>query len=187
MLRVAVSDGELVARAQSGDVEAFDELIARHQDRVFSLAYRMLSHAEDAADVQQETFVQAWRNLRKFRRDAALSTWLHRITVNLCLSRRRRRQTEPLEPYMQETLLSSEPSGVACLQREETKATVRRAIASLPAHYRALIVLRDIEERPFDEIAQVLSCSIQSARTRLAKARKLLRERLEPYLAEEDQ
>lgn len=184
---MAISDGELVKRAQLGDADAFDKLIAHHQERVFALAYRMLANADDAADVQQETFVQAWRNLRKFRRNAAFSTWLHRITVNLCLSHRRRRQTEPLEPYMQESIPSSEPCGVACLQRAEMRARVRQAITSLPPHYRVLIVLRDMEERPFDEIAQILSCSVQSARTRLARARKLLREKLKPYLAEEDE
>lgn len=187
MPRLAMSDEELVGRAQSGDTNAFDALIGRHQERVFSLAFRMLGSADDAADVQQESFVQAWRNLSKFRRDAAFGTWLHRITVNLCLSRKRRRQTEPLEPHMEDTLHSSEPSGVACLERAETKATVRGAIAALPAHHRALIVMRDIEERPFEEIAQILGCSVQSARTRLTRARKMLRERLEPYLAEEDE
>ena len=106
---MAISDQELVRRAQSGDTNAFDELVARHQERVFSLAYRMLGSPEDAADVQQETFVQAWRNLRKFRQDAAFPTWLHRIAVNLCLSRKRRRQNEPLEPYMEDTLPSTEP------------------------------------------------------------------------------
>ena len=147
-----------------------------HQERVSSLAYRMLGNPEDAADVQQETFVQAWRNLRKFRQDAALPTWLHRIAVNLCLSRKRRRQTKPLEPYMEDTLPSAEPSGVACLARAETTQVVRRAIAALPAHHRALISTWEIEDRPLRrEIAQILGCSVQSARTRLTKARKLLR------------
>src|SRR5450759_5384388 len=87
---LGISDTELVARAQSGDLNAFDGLINLHQDRVFALAYRMLGNSEDAADVQQETFIQAWRSLHRFRGDAALSTWLHRIAVNICLSRRRR-------------------------------------------------------------------------------------------------
>lgn len=168
-------------------MQAFDALIGLHQDRVFSLAYRMLGNAEDAADVQQETFVRAWRSLGKFRADSAFSTWLHRITVNICLSWKRRRQVEPLEPHMLDGLVASdETSGVACLQRAETKAIVRRAVDALPTHHRALIVLREIEQRPFEEIAQILGCSVQSARTRLTNARKMLRERLEPYLSEED-
>jgi RNA polymerase sigma-70 factor, ECF subfamily len=182
-----MSDEELVGRAQSGDGEAFDTLISLHQNRVFALAYRMLGNAEEAADVQQETFIQAWRSLRKFRGQAAFSTWLSKIAINQCLSRKRRRQTEPLEQYMLDDLREpSETGSVACLERAETAAMVRKVTAALPAHYRALIVLREIEERPMDEVAQILGCSVASARTRLTRARKLLRERLEPYLAEED-
>jgi RNA polymerase sigma-70 factor (ECF subfamily) len=182
-----MSDVELVERAKSGDVHAFDALVAIHQSRVFSLAYRMLGNAEDAADVQQETFVRAWQSLRGFRLDAAFSTWLHRIAVNLCLSRKRRRQDEPMEAYMEDALsLSVEPNGVACLERAETGVMVRKVVGGLPAHYRALIVLREIEQRPFEEVAEILGCSVASARTRLSTAKKMLRERLGPYLAEED-
>ena len=183
---MAISDGELVARAQSGDAHAFDALIGLHQERVFRLAHRMLGNAEDAADVQQETFVQAWRNMRRFRAEAAFATWLHRITVNLCLGRKRRRQVESLDPAVEATLSDSrQPAGTACLIRAERAVTVRKVIAGLPAHYRALIVLREIEERPFEEIAGILGCSVQSARVRASKARKMLKERLEPILAEE--
>ena len=185
---LAVSDQELVARARSGDTQAFDALIGLHQDRVFRLAYRMLANAEDAADVQQETFVRAWRSIKSFRSDAAFSTWLHRITVNLCLSRKRRKQAESLEPGVEAASSNpGEPSGTARLVRTERAIAVRKVIAGLPPHYRALIVLREIEERPFEEIARILGCSIQSARMRASKARKVLRERLEPILAEEVQ
>ena len=78
-----------------------------------------------------------------------------------------------------------QPSGTACLIEAEQAVTVRKVVAGLPAHYRALIVLREIEERPFDEIAGILGCSVQSARVRASKARKMLKERLEPILAEE--
>ena len=183
---MAVTDAELVSRAQSGDLSAFDRLISLHQERVFALSYRMLDNTEDAADAQQETFVQAWRNLSRFRGDAAFSTWLHRITVNVCLSRRRKPQPIQLEPEIEEKLGTGEQTnGVACLVRAETAIAVRKVIAGLPAHYRALVILREIEERPFEEVAQIIGCSLSSARTRASKARKLLRERLEPYLSEE--
>lgn len=183
---MSVTDAELVSRAQSGDLSAFDRLIAAHQERVFALAYRMLGNAEDAADAQQETFVQAWRNLSRFRGDAAFSTWLHRITVNTCLSRRRRPQPVQLEPVLEERLESSDQSeGVSCLVKTETSMMVQKVIAGLPAHYRTLVILREIEERSFEEVAQILGCSLSSARTRASKARKLLRERLGPYLSEE--
>ena len=183
---MGISDTELVSRAQSGDLSAFDGLINLHQDRVFALAYRMLGNSEDAGDVQQETFIQAWRNLHRFRGDAALSTWLHRITVNICLSRRRRPEPVQLEPAVEERLSANDqPNGVACLVKAEQALMVRKVIAGLPAHYRALVVLREIEERSFEEVARIIGCTPASARTRASKARKLLRERLQPYLSEE--
>ena len=176
----------LVRLATKGDVRAFDALVSLHQDRVYALAYRMLGDAEDAADVQQETFLQAWRNLRKFRGEAEFSTWLHRITVNLCLSRKRRNEiaSEPLDDHA--LVYSTEPGPVACLERTETIATVRRVLDAMPAHYRLLIVLRDMEGRSYEETAGILRCSIESVRTRLHKARKLLREKMRPYIEEEN-
>ncbi len=156
---MAISEEELVARAQSGDTGAFDALIGLHQRRVFALAFRMLDSADDAADVQQETFVRAWRSLRKFRGDAAFSTWLHRITVNLCLARKRRRHFEWLSPAIESSLGDPTQSvGAACLVRTERAVAVNSVVASLPAHYLALIVLREIEERPFEEIVRILGC-----------------------------
>ena len=175
---------QLLESAKNGDIEAFDDLIARHQEHVFRLAYRMLSNYEDASDVQQETFIRAWQSLKRFRQDAAFSTWLHRITMNLCLSRKRIKIVE--EPLFDEELCSTSSSPTACLERNETVIQVRKVLAGIPAHHRALIVLRDIEERPFDEIAQILECSIESARMRICKSRRLLRERLKPFMTEEN-
>lgn len=179
------SHENLVGLATGGDVRAFDALVSAHQDRVYALAYRMLGDSEDAADIQQETFLKAWRNLRAFRGESQFSTWLHRITVNLCLSRKRRKglNVEPLEDHT--FLQSPEPGPVACLERTETAATVRRVIDAMPGHYRVLIVLREMEDRSYEEIAGILDCSVESVRTRLHKARKLLREKIRPYIEEE--
>ena len=178
------TEQDLVARAIEGSLEAFDELVELHQGRVFALAYRILANREDAADAQQETFVKAWRSLGKFRGDAAFSTWLHRITVNLCLSRKRRKDWTPMAEFTEDILsYSAGPSAAACLERAETSAVVRRVLMAMPANHRALLVLREIEERSFEEIAAVLGCSIESARVRCGKARNVMRERLRPYLA----
>jgi len=181
---LAKSDEELVSQAQAGDQGAFDELVARHQDRVFALSYRILANVDDAADIQQETFVRAWTSLKSFKRRAAFSTWLHRITVNLCLSRKRRAlvQVEPLE----EERASHAESAVACLQRMETKTVVQAAIAELPDHYRVLMILREIEGRSCEETAMIVGSSAESVRTGLYRARKLLREKIRPYLEEVD-
>lgn len=172
---------DLVGMAKSGDIKAFDELVALHQKRVYELAYRMLGNAEDAEDVQQETFVRAWRNLRRFRQDSAFPTWLHRITVNLCISWKRRTDLSYTDEFQH-----TGPSPVECLERTEAVVTLRKILAVMPAHYKVLIVLRDLEERPFEEIAQIIGCSVESARTRLCRARNLLRDKMRPYLAEED-
>ncbi|MBI2842341.1 MAG: RNA polymerase sigma factor [Armatimonadetes bacterium] len=178
------SEDELVVSAKTGNVGAFDRLMLLHQDRVFSLAYRILQHEEDARDVQQETFIFAWRSLSRFRRDAAFSTWLHRITVNMCLSHKRRKKITVcnVPDDNVETRVSTSP--VSCMEKIETAAIVRGVLAGLPDHYRVLVVLRDMEERPFEEIAAILGCSVESARSRLCKARRLLRDRLRPLLEE---
>lgn len=182
---MSVSERELVRLAQQGDVEAFDRLVGMHQERVHALAYRILGDCDDAADVQQETFLRAWRGLKKFRLDAEFGTWLHRITVNLCISRKRRRdRTVQLDEAVERRLISG-GSMNTCLERSEIADALRNVLGMMPGHYRALIVLRDVEERSFEEISEILGCSVESARVRLCKARKVLRERMRPYLAEE--
>ena len=180
------TDRELTGAARAGSTKAFDKIVAAHQDRVFALAFRMLGDRDEAADVQQETFVRAWRSLDKFRRESSVATWLHRICVNLCLSRRRKRDWKA-NVELEEAALPSEDSHDPAKQaeRRETTATVKKVVAGMPGHYRVLIVLRELEERSFEEIAEVLGCSVASARTRASKARKMLRERMRPYLAEE--
>lgn len=95
---------DLVELAKSGDLAAFDRLVSLHQERVFALACRILGSVEDASDIQQETFIRAWSSLRKFRHDASFSTWLHRITVNLCLSRKRRREYTLYQPEIDDRI-----------------------------------------------------------------------------------
>lgn len=182
------SDRDLGAKARNGDLRAFDELVWRHQARVYALARRILGDADDAADVQQDTFVRAWRSLRKFRLESEFRTWLHRIAVNLCLTRKRRRKPALDVPFDDdirwEGEASAEPSVVVCLEKAEIAVRVRRVMWAMPLHYRVLLVLREVEGRPFGEIARILGCSEQSARVRAAKARQMLRERIQPYLGD---
>ena len=186
-LRLSESCEKLVESAKKGDVEAFDKLVFLHQDQVYARAYRILGNAEDSADVQQETFIHAWRNLRKFRQEAQFSTWLHRIAVNLCLSMRRRKGYMSQESLVEELHIQSATlNPAACHERAEALAALRRVLAGMPTHYRILLVLRDMEERSFREIAEILGCSVASARTRLCKARNMLRARMRPYIVEED-
>jgi RNA polymerase sigma-70 factor (ECF subfamily) len=157
-----------------------------HQERVFALAYRILCNMEDAADVQQETFLKAWQFLHRFRGDAKFSTWLHRITVNLCLSRKRRIMPDFVSFDNDLLERSADSQTQTCEDKVAAAMSVRSAMAELAASHRAVIVLREIEERPFEEIAKILGCSVGSARVRCCKARKLLRDKLEACLKEED-
>lgn len=170
-------------KARAGDADAFDCLVSMHQKRVFAFAYRMLSNEEDAADIVQEAFVRAWRSLGKFRMDASFATWVCRITVNLCISVKRRPRPNVV-PFDDDYIDHS--GTTVCADSVATAVVVRSAIASLGAHYRALIILREIEGRPFEEIAEILGCSIGSARSRSCRARQVLRDKLRACLKEED-
>jgi RNA polymerase sigma-70 factor (ECF subfamily) len=172
-----------VTKAKAGDADAFDCLVSMHQKRVFAFAYRMLANREDAADIVQETFVRAWRSLGKFRMDAGFSTWICKIAVNLCISFRRRSKPKVV-PFDDELIDHSETA--ACDDRVATAVVVRSAIASLGAHYRALIILREIEGRSFEDISEILGCSVGSARSRCCRARQMLRDKLRVCLKEED-
>jgi len=143
-----LSDPELAARAARGDDDAFAELVRRHERRVFNLALRMLGRPEDARDASQDAFVSCYRNLSKFRGDAAFSTWLHRIAVNACYDVLRRRRDllgmdEAPEP------LPAPDHGDAVT----TSLDVRRALLAVPEEFRTVLVLHDIQDLGYDEIA----------------------------------
>ncbi len=164
-----------------GDPATFDLLVREHSARVFRMALRMLGNREDAEDVQQETFLRAYRGLRRFRRDASFGTWVYSIAARLCLSRMRGRRQR-----VEETV-GDLPASCPCpgcdpeeqvLTREEG-ARVKRALADLSPSDRLLIVLKHIEEFSHEEIARILGCSVESSRSRLARAKRLFRERYE--------
>jgi len=166
----------LVSAAAAGDAAAFDALVHQHSARVFRLALRMLGHRQDAEDVQQETFLRAYRKLHSFRGEAAFSTWLYSIASRLCLSRRRARRPE--EPVNMDVAdLCEDPQ--ARLAARELAGRVQRALAALAPSDRLLIVLKHIEELSHEEIAQVLGCSPESSRSRLLRAKRLFRQHYE--------
>jgi RNA polymerase sigma-70 factor (ECF subfamily) len=189
MVKLSDPETSLIASAKAGDIKAFDALVELHQRQVFALAYRMLGNKDDADDVQQETFVRAWRKIGQFRGGSAFATWLHRIAANLCLSRRRRVNHCALDTAIENELdrWTEESNGFAAtLVKSETAAQLQKALAGLPGQYRIFLVLRHMEERSFEEIAEIVGCSVASAWTRTSKARRLLRERMGTYLAEDE-
>jgi RNA polymerase sigma-70 factor (ECF subfamily) len=179
------TDEIIVERALTGDAEAFGEIVRRWERRIFALTYGMLGREEEARDATQETFLAAFRNLRGFRGEAKVSSWLHRIAVNQCISRQRRSKTrnESALDDQQEnsfaTPVTYSPARVA-EGRQETLA-VRRAINSLPIELRQVVVMKEFEELTFREIADALDLPLSTVKSRLYTAMKQLQLRLQKF------
>jgi RNA polymerase sigma-70 factor (ECF subfamily) len=179
------NDEIIVERALTGDAEAFGELVRRWERRIFALTYGMLGREEDARDATQETFLAAFRNLRGFRGEAKVSSWLHRIAVNQCISRQRRSKVRSESALEEEhetsfaTPHSHSPAHVA-EGRQET-AAVRRAINSLPIELRQVVVMKEFEELTFREIADALELPLSTVKSRLYTALKQLQMRLQKF------
>ena len=188
-------DTVLVAQARAGDRTAFDELVVRYQDRVFNMAYRILGHREDALDVAQEIFLTVFKSLARFEAKARFSTWLYRVTVNRCRDELRRRGTvKHTRPRSLDAARknddddrSMEPAAAAATPEQqaaarETHELVSAAIADLPGDAREVLVMRDVEDLAYDDIAEILEIPVGTVRSRLNRARTLLRDRVRPIL-----
>jgi RNA polymerase sigma-70 factor (ECF subfamily) len=182
------TDEIIVERALSGEPDAFGEIVRRWERRIFALAYGMLGREEDARDATQETFLAAFRNLRGFRGEAKVSSWLHRIAVNQCITRQRQarvRSEAALEDEQEKdatsfvTPVRYSPSRVV-EGRQETTA-VRRAISSLPIELRQVVIMKEFEELTFREIAEVLELPLSTVKSRLYTAMKQLQMRLQKF------
>lgn len=182
-----LTDEELVVRARRGDADAFTALVERYERKVYALAYRMSGNAEDATDLAQEAFIRIWRKLGEFRGDAAFSTWVYRITANVCLDQRRHERRRPALSLDAEAETERGPLGRqvadpaagpdAALEAAELQATIQAEIARLPAEYRAALVLRDLEGHAYQEIADILAVSLGTVKSRISRGRQLLKGR----------
>jgi RNA polymerase sigma-70 factor (ECF subfamily) len=185
---VSPNDEDLVRRSLAGEPKAFEDLVSRYERRVYSLARRLTGSAADAEDVLQETFVHVHRRLGTFRGEARFSTWLFRVATNCALMarrRERRRRTESLEAYLPRfdrvgrhaRLVDHGRAARAdeILDRQRLASAARGALERLPAAYRTAFVLRDLEELPTREVAEVLGVSEMAVRQRAHRARLMLR------------
>jgi len=170
----------LALRARSGDDSAFDELMRATEERVLTVAWRLLGTREEARDAAQESFLRAYRHLRGFRPDREFEAWLYRIVVNVCRDHFRRRRFRPTVPM--ETIGeagSGEPSTAATseerLLEEERRSLVLRALDALPVRERAALVLRDLEGKTSEEAAAILGTTAGTVRSQLASARAKLK------------
>lgn len=185
-----MSEAEAIEGAKQGDGRCFEALYATHKKRVFSLCLRMTGNYEEAEDLTQEAFLQLYRKIVTFRGDSAFSTWMHRLTVNVILMHLRKNGLT--EVSLEETL---EPSEEECTKKDFgsedrnlagyiDRVVLNHAIESLPAGYRSVFVLHDIEGHEHSEIAEMLGCSTGNTKSQLHKARMKLRSLLNVTRAE---
>lgn len=185
------SESELIRAARAGDAEAFDRLVEAHYRSVYNTAYRMLRIPGAAADATQATFVRVYEAISSFRGDASFSTWLYRITMNVCLDELRRRKNQPLslteeddegEPAGERDMpdLSEEPASTT--EQRELQELVHEAIGRLTEDFRTVIVLYDIRGLSYQEISEVLEIPLGTVKSRLNRARQALREEMEPWV-----
>jgi RNA polymerase sigma-70 factor (ECF subfamily) len=176
------TDEELVALATAGDLDSFNQLVTRWERPIFALAFRTLRREEEARDVVQEAFMRAYRGLPGFKGQAKFSSWLYRITLNLCRDWIRKERRTPLvavpEGVDPVDLADAQPTSA------EMSAAVSRAMAELPEDQRTAILLKEYQGLTFQEIAQMLDCPLSTVKTRLYQGLSVLRRRLERQQAE---
>lgn len=178
-------DAELVRLAQAGDLDAFAQIVQRHERRLRVVLFRLLPDARDVEEAVQDAFVQAWRNLDRYRGEAALFTWLYRIGINAALARARRKERVTV------SLEALEGEGVAQTSRDvlpepatetrELRSRIVAALAELSFEHREAVVLRDVAGLTNEEVAQALGLSLPAAKSRIHRGRLQLREVLERF------
>ena len=173
----------LVMRAQWGEQDAFRVLVERYQNLVYTLALRMTDNADDASDVAQEAFLKAWKGLPRFRMDAKFSSWLYRLTVNAATDLLRRRQKRQEELSLEGEELAIDPVDPAPSPHQQVEQKLRREIlfrcvSQLSENHRRILLLREVNGLDYEEIGRVLELTPGTVKSRLARARKELREKL---------
>jgi len=186
-------DRALVQAAKQGDLGAFEELLRRHQATVFRIARHMLGSPEDAEEIAQEAFLKAYDHLDRFEECSRFSTWLTRIAVNAALMKLRQRRSRPTVPLPEEhvddrgalpqTIADWRPNPEQIYGTRQLRDILARALDTLPQTYRAVFLLRDVEEFSVKETADILGLTLSAVKTRLRRARLQLRERLSVYFA----
>lgn len=184
MVSEAISDAECVRKLQRGETEAFETLIRRHQKTIFNLVYRMLGDYDEAAEISQEVFLSAYRAIGNFRGEANFSTWLYRIALNHATTRRKSmntRQQRNLPIENTEPLSDPHPGPAETMEKKEIRERVQRALNSLEPDDATVILLRDLQDVPYEEVARVLEIPVGTVKSRLHRARQALKSELAAY------
>lgn len=186
----AQSDEALVQQAKAGKYEAFEVLYERHRNLVYRFVYGMVQRRDDAEDITQDTFVKAYGNLANYRDEAKFTTWMLKIASNLCTDQARMSQRRTNLEQREATsgldwmTIGNTVDPVEDLEENRRAVVLRKAIMALPEHHRQMIVMRDLEEREYIDIAEVLGCTVGGAKLRVLRARRALRDRVQGLLTD---
>ena len=184
MTSESISDVACVRRIQRGDTDAFEILVRRHEKVIFNLVYRMLGDYDDAAETAQEVFLSAYRAIGQFRGEASFSTWLYRIALNHATTRRKSTTSRQkrLVPIDGSDMVDDTQLGPAeTLEKKELRERVQRALNELEPEDAMVILLRDLQDIPYEDVARVLKIPVGTVKSRLHRARQALKARLAAY------
>jgi RNA polymerase sigma-70 factor (ECF subfamily) len=190
----ALPDERLVRLAQRGDVIAFEQLVARHRDKIYARAFSMVRNEDDAVDLSQEAWVKGWQRLKQFQGESSFVTWMTRIVINLCLDylrKQKRHRAESIEELEEESggverqmpTVSFNPS--EGLERGELRQRIDKALGQLSYEHRTVLVLHEFEDLEYKEIAKRMQCSIGTVMSRLFYARRKMANLLASFKREE--
>jgi RNA polymerase sigma-70 factor (ECF subfamily) len=187
-LRMSESEKDLLKKSKSGDIEAFERLIEGYQTRVFNIAYRMIRNHDDAADLAQEVFIKVYRYIKNFKEESSFSTWIFRITKNVCLDELRKRKNKHIISLDEEIKLndgevvrqieSKDDTPEMLAEKKEIRELINNAIDDLSAEHRIVIILRDIQGFSYEDISKIIECPEGTVKSRINRARKALKQKL---------
>lgn len=189
-----ISDEVLVRRSQKGSMEAFEQLVARHRDKIFARAFSMMRNEDEAVDLSQEAWVKGWQRLKQFQGESSFVTWMTRIVINLCLDQLRKQKRQRAESIEQ---LEEDLGGVERqmptvavnptegLERSELRRRIDEALAKLSYEHRTVLILHEFEDLEYKEIAKRMECSIGTVMSRLFYARRKMANLMASYKREE--
>src|SRR6185369_11008027 len=190
----SAEDAALVKASQKGDMGAFEELVARHRDKIYARAFSMMRNEDEAIDLSQEAWVKGWQRLKQFHGDSSFVTWMTRIVINLCLDqlRKHKRQRAESIEHLEEDLGGVERqmptvtvNPTEGLERSELRARIDKALGQLSYEHRTVLILHEFEELEYKEIAKRMQCSIGTVMSRLFYARRRMANLLANFKREE--
>jgi RNA polymerase sigma-70 factor (ECF subfamily) len=181
-----VDETILIQKSQRGDMDAFEQLLLRYEKKVYTIAYKYMGNAEDASDLAQEALIKAYQSIGTFRGESSFGTWIGRITANKCLDELRKRkklQTTSLdeeleleEGSVQKEIVSERDTPEQHTIRQETVHYVQQKLQQMKEEYRMVLVLRELEGHSYEDIADMLNCSLGTVKSRISRARNYLKE-----------